>query len=111
MRGGPVPFTASHPAAVLPLVGTGLVPSALVIGSMVPDVPLFAPGPVSYAATHSPAGVVGLDVVIGLLAYVVWHAFLVAPAVALAPAEVRARLPRRHGRPGTAAIAVRRLAM
>jgi Domain of unknown function (DUF4184) len=31
--GEPVPFTGSHPAAVLPLVHAGLVPSALVIGS------------------------------------------------------------------------------
>ena len=34
-----MPVTGSHPAAVLPLMRLGFVPSALVIGSMVPDLP------------------------------------------------------------------------
>src|SRR5215467_12574272 len=36
-----VPFTFSHPAAVLPLARRGLVFSALVVGSMAPDFPYF----------------------------------------------------------------------
>ncbi|MEI5672079.1 MULTISPECIES: DUF4184 family protein [unclassified Nocardioides] len=36
-----MPFTLVHPAAVLPLVRTPLVPSALVLGSVAPDLPYF----------------------------------------------------------------------
>jgi hypothetical protein len=36
-----MPFTLSHPAAVLPLAGTGFPVAALVAGSMAPDVPMF----------------------------------------------------------------------
>jgi hypothetical protein len=88
-----VPFTASHPAAVLPLVRLGLVPSALVIGSMVPDVPYFVPSPVGAGTTHSAIGVVTVDVVLGLVLYAVWHGLLAPGAVALAPAALRRRLP------------------
>ncbi|MDQ7908342.1 DUF4184 family protein [Phytohabitans sp. ZYX-F-186] len=42
-----MPFTGSHPAAVLPLVRWGLPPAALVIGSMVPDLPYYLPTPVN----------------------------------------------------------------
>lgn len=38
-----MPFTGSHPAAVLPLLRWGLIPSALVIGSMSPDLGYFLP--------------------------------------------------------------------
>ncbi len=42
-----MPFTVSHVAAVLPLAvgrsGRTLVPTALVIGSIVPDLPYFVP--------------------------------------------------------------------
>ena len=36
-----MPFTGSHPAAVLPFLRSGLPPSALVIGSMAPDFPYY----------------------------------------------------------------------
>jgi len=36
-----VPFTGSHPAAVLPLLRTPLPSAALVIGSLVPDLPYY----------------------------------------------------------------------
>ncbi|NJQ15519.1 DUF4184 family protein [Streptomyces bohaiensis] len=36
-----MPFTLSHPAAVLPLMRSPLVPAALVCGAMAPDVPYF----------------------------------------------------------------------
>ena len=50
-----MPFTGSHPAAVLPLMRWGLMPSALVIGSMVPDLPYFLPVP-DLGNTHSLIG-------------------------------------------------------
>ncbi|MDA0185085.1 DUF4184 family protein [Solirubrobacter phytolaccae] len=82
----------SHAAAVLPFVRTGLVPSALVIGSMVPDAPYFVPTGISSASTHAAAGIVSVDVVLGLLVFLVWHQWLAPAAVALAPHAVRDRL-------------------
>jgi len=88
-----VPFTGSHPAAVLPLLGLGLAPSALVIGSMTPDLPYFFPMPVSAEVTHSLVGVVSVDVVLALAAYLLWHLLLAPAALTVAPDSVRRRLP------------------
>ncbi|MBJ7518905.1 MAG: DUF4184 family protein [Solirubrobacteraceae bacterium] len=87
-----MPFTGSHPAAIVPFLRTGLVPSALVIGSMAPDLPYYLPLPVNWSATHSAAGVVGVDLVLGLIAFAVWQVLLAPVAVALAPESLRARL-------------------
>ncbi|MEE2045837.1 DUF4184 family protein, partial [Nocardiopsis tropica] len=38
-----MPFTLSHVAAVLPLARTRLPPAALVVGSVVPDLPYYLP--------------------------------------------------------------------
>jgi hypothetical protein len=78
---------------VLPLLGLGLAPSALVIGSMSPDIPYFAPGPFDSTFTHSLVGVVSADVVLSLVVYAVWHALLAPAGVAIAPASLRRRLP------------------
>lgn len=92
-----MPFTGSHPAAVLPLMRLGLVPSALVIGSMSPDllyyVPL-SPGLEASTATlsHSSPGIVTLDLALGYLSFVVWHLLVVPFAVAAAPESLRSRL-------------------
>ncbi|BCB90800.1 DUF4184 family protein [Phytohabitans suffuscus] len=88
-----MPFTASHAAAVLPLARRGLPPSALVIGSMVPDLPYYLPTPTDGAATHSLAGVAGADLLYGLALFAVWHALLAPFALAIAPAALRDRLP------------------
>lgn len=90
-----MPFTGSHPAAVLPLLGTGLPPSALVIGSMAPDLPYFVPLPVGSGLTHTLVGVVTVDLALALAAYAVWHALLVPPLLAWAPQPLRDRLPER----------------
>lgn len=85
-----MPFTGSHPAAILPLLRTPLPASALVIGSMAPDIPYYEPfvsGP-----THSALGLVTIDLLLGLAAWLLWHGILSAPALATAPAYVRQRL-------------------
>ena len=79
-----MPITFSHPAAVVPLLGVGLVPSALVIGSITPDLPYYLPGPLTSARTHAASGIVTFDLVLGLLAFLVWHVLLAPTAVALA---------------------------
>ena len=94
-----VPFTGSHPAAVLPLMRWGLVQSGLVIGSMSPDLPYYLPMPVGAATTHSAPGVVTVDVLYGLAAFLVWHALFAPAAVAVAPQWVRSRLPESQPHP------------
>lgn len=95
-----MPFTVSHAAAVLPFVGTGLPASALLIGSLTPDLPYFVPvrfgeiyppGTVG-GPTHTVWALITLDLAIGLLAWLVWHGLLAEPLVELAPHPVRARL-------------------
>ncbi|GIJ23567.1 DUF4184 family protein [Micromonospora lutea] len=89
-----MPFTGSHVAAVLPLTRSAwLVPSALVIGSMVPDVPYYLPLPVQAALTHSLVGVLSVDVVLGLGALILWHGLLARFLTAISPARLRERLP------------------
>lgn len=88
-----MPFTASHIAAVLPLTRRPLVPSALVAGSMAPDLPYFVllyPGGGEY--THTWWGLLLVDVPIALAALLVHRALLLEPALALAPAAVRSRV-------------------
>jgi len=88
-----MPFTFSHPAAVLPLLPLRLVPSALVIGSMTPDLPYYVPGlPISSVDTHAASGIVGLDLALGVLVFAVWHVLLAPTLVALAPPALRDRL-------------------
>ncbi|MCM0673180.1 DUF4184 family protein [Micromonospora phytophila] len=98
-----MPFTGSHVAAVLPLTRSAwLVPSALVIGSMVPDLPYYVPLPVEATLTHSLAGVLGVDVVLGLVAVALWHGLLARFLIAISPVRLRDRLPppaRRRSRP------------
>jgi hypothetical protein len=87
-----VPITPSHAAAVLPLFRTGLVPSALVVGSMAPDVPYFVPLPASRGLSHSLTGIVTVDVVLGLVVFAVWQAVVAAGVVAIAPSGLGRRL-------------------
>jgi hypothetical protein len=90
-----MPFTATHVAAAVPLawIARGRLPfSALAIGSMIPDIPVFFPGLLSYQATHSLAGIVTHGLPVGFLVFIVFHFGLKQPLVALAPRFFRARL-------------------
>lgn len=89
-----MPFTASHPAAVLPFLRSGPVPAALVIGSMVPDLPYYTRLPLPVELTHSWPGVVGVDLLMGAACFVVWVVLLAPAAIAVAGERVRRRLPR-----------------
>jgi hypothetical protein len=86
-----VPFTGSHPAAVLPFLRTSLPASALVIGSMAPDLPFYLPLSQWYA-THTWLAGLTTDLLLGLLAWALWHGLLAEPALATAPAALRGRL-------------------
>jgi hypothetical protein len=87
-----MPFTASHAAAVLPLRARWLSASALAIGAMAPDLPLFVPLPVTEHETHTVAAMLLGNTVVGLVLFVLWHGFLARPADWFAPSAVRRRL-------------------
>jgi hypothetical protein len=89
-------MTLAHPAAVLPLRQFGLPMSAMVIGSMVPDVPLFFRWGQGYQASHSLVGLVTVNLLGAMVLLYVWNALLRDALVDLAPAVVRARLRRRY---------------
>ena len=49
-----MPFTPSHAVVALPFLRTPLVPAAIAVGAMAPDLPLFLRGmPLHYGLTHS----------------------------------------------------------
>ncbi|MGW2254192.1 DUF4184 family protein [Kitasatospora sp. NPDC001660] len=117
-----MPFTFSHPAAVLPLLRAAgergpLVASALVAGSMAPDVPFFAesllPGVYGHGGlTHRWWAVPTLDVAIAGVLVAGWHGMLRGPLVALLPERwagaAEALTVRRGGADAVEAPAVRR---
>ena len=113
-----MPFTGSHPAAVLPFLPLPLPASALVMGSLAPDLPFYVPG-VRPLPTHTAVGTVTVDVLIGGACWAVWHGLLARPALAVAPAGVRGRLAgtvepglrRRLASPGDAARVLAALAV
>jgi hypothetical protein len=88
-----VPLSPAHPAAVLPLQRLGLPLSALVIGSLAPDLPVYLPVGVDYQTTHSGRGI-SVDVVIGLALLWLWFALLRDAVVDLTP-SLRTRAPAR----------------
>jgi len=90
-----MPFTASHAAIVLPFLRTPLLPAALVIGSMAPDLPYFVPFDTHRDLTHTLLGVVTIDLWIGLVVLTLWWSLLRAPVLDLAPIWLSERMPRR----------------
>lgn len=89
-----MPFTLSHPVAILPF-RKRLPPAALAVGAMVPDLPYYAPLPFSPTFTHSWLGTVLVDLPVGLVVLALFHFVLRPPLTALAPQGLRARLPDR----------------
>jgi hypothetical protein len=90
-----VPFTLSHPAAVLPFLRDGrgrgpLIASAMVAGSLAPDVPFFLesllPGAYQLGhSTHRAWAVPTLDVALAAGLVAGWHGLLREPLVGLLP--------------------------
>lgn len=86
-----MPFTPSHAVVALAVVRTPLVPAAVAVGAMAPDLPLFARGiGISYAQTHAYPW---LTVAIAGVLLLAWW-LLLRPAVReLAPDWLAGRLP------------------
>ncbi|MFJ2031646.1 DUF4184 family protein [Streptosporangium sp. NPDC087985] len=101
-----MPFTPSHVAAVLPLISSArarrmLDPWALVLGSMVPDLPIFLPFLPDYTFWHSLRGVLTIDPLAVVLLLAVFHGLLRDPLTALLPPSLAGRVaslaPGRYG--------------
>ena len=93
-----MPFTLAHPAAVIPLrrrLGRRGVLSALVIGSLTPDLAYFIPVGLSRTGSHTPSALLWFCLPIGLLAYLLFHLVLKQPLAALLPVALAHRLPER----------------
>lgn len=92
-----MPFTLVHPAAVLPLLRTGLVPSALVAGAVAPDLPYYVRltaihGDLNLTLTHSWSSLLWLNPIIGLALLAIFHAVLKRPLADLAPPALACRI-------------------
>ena len=80
-----MPYPFAHPAAVLPLaplMGRFAVPSALAIGSVVPDLWYFVPM-VTRVQSHSAAALIWFCIPLGLLVYALFHVLLKEPMIEL----------------------------
>lgn len=88
-----MPFTVSHAVVALPFVRTPLVPAAIAIGSMTPDLPLFLRGVVPpYAVTHDLAWL-PVTVVMAFVLLLVWRCVLRPATRELTPRVIAERLP------------------
>lgn len=95
-----MPFTPSHAVVALPFARTPLVPAAIAIGAMAPDLPLFVRiAPFSYQTTHTN---LALSAGLALALCLVWW-LLLRPAVReLAPEPIARRLPEEWDATGVA---------
>lgn len=88
-----MPFTPSHAIVALPFIRTPLVPAAIAIGAMTPDLPLFLRGVgLNYSFTHTFGNIVW-TALLAFVLFLVWRIVL-RPAVGeLAPLWLARRLP------------------
>ncbi|MFK4791319.1 DUF4184 family protein [Microbacterium sp. ZW T5_56] len=93
-----MPFTVSHAVVALPFIRTPLVPAAIAIGSMIPDLPMFLRPlgviGLTYSRTHDYAWL-PLTVAVALLALLLWRCVLRSATAELAPRWIAERLPKR----------------
>lgn len=87
-----MPFTLSHPAAVLPLARTKLVFSALVAGALAPDIGYFLTFSSEHAESHSLKGLFWFCLPAGFFLLLLFQKVLKRPLLALFPASHQARL-------------------
>lgn len=87
-----MPFTLAHAAAALPLRRTGLVWSALVIGTFAPDLEYFILLSPDNRYGHTLPGAILLSLPLALLTLWLFHRFVKAPLIKFLPARIRSRL-------------------
>ncbi|HWS50773.1 MAG TPA: DUF4184 family protein [Microbacterium sp.] len=89
-----MPFTPSHAVIALPFIRTPLVPAAIAIGAMTPDLPLFLRGVgLAYSFTHTVGNIVWTTLVAFML-FLLWRVVLRPAVPELMPAALARRLPR-----------------
>lgn len=91
-----MPFTFAHPAAAVPLLrplGRYGSLSALVIGSIAPDLAFIVALDLAREQTHGLAALFLFCLPAGASVYLLFHALLKAPLLALLPDPLAARLP------------------
>lgn len=100
-----MPFTPSHAVIALPLIRTPLVPAAIAVGAMTPDLPLFLRGfGLPYAFTHD-LDAVPVTAAVALILFLLWRVVM-RPAVGeLVPLGVARRLPAEWSTSGRKAAA------
>ena len=89
-----MPFTLTHIAAVLPVAAAAprVFPfSALVVGSMIPDLPMFVTLPITYATTHSITGIFLACLPLGMACLLTFQWLMKRPLLALLPELIRSR--------------------
>lgn len=95
-----MPFTPAHILAVLPARRLPmLVPSALVIGAVVPDVPYYLPVEAPREVLHSWLGALTWTALLALILWALWEAVFAEPMRDLAPDGLRRRLAPASSRP------------
>lgn len=88
-----MPFTPSHAVIALPFLRTPLIPAAIAIGAMTPDLPLFLRGsPLTYGLTHSWEWIV-LTTVVAFVLFLAWRSVLRPAVRELSPGWLAVRLP------------------
>lgn len=88
-----MPFTPSHAVAALPFLRTPLIPAAIAVGAMTPDLPLFVRAYVpSYAHTHNFVWI-PVTIVLALVLLLIWRCVLRPATRALVPTFIAERLP------------------
>lgn len=88
-----MPFTPSHAVLALPFLRTPLVPAAIAIGAMTPDLPLFLRGfGMTYSFTHTYTNILW-TALIALGLFLLWRIVLRPAASALSPMWLARRLP------------------
>ena len=88
-----MPFTLSHPAAALPFLRTPLLPAAVVVGTMAPDIPYYVPLFVPRELSHSLLGLVTVDLALTVIGALLWWFVLREPIVDLLPRAIGTRIP------------------
>lgn len=90
-----MPITFAHPAAVLPLkphLGKYGILSALVLGSIAPDMVYFLPFSISRLDSHGLVGLFWFCLPMGMVSYVTFHHFMKKPLIDLAPPLLAQRI-------------------
>ncbi len=88
-----MPFTPSHALVALPFIRTPLVPAAIAIGAMTPDLPLFVRGVgLNYSFTHTFGNVVW-TALLAFVLFLIWRVVLRPAVPELVPLWLARRLP------------------